>query len=88
MELLTLVCVCNILTSTADPVLPRRLLTDGVFAQTWRRRTELLVIPLPHPPRPVDGVLTGRFPLLFHFPNIFAPCRKGQRALCSIAGFL
>lgn len=82
MELLTLVCVCNIFTSTADLVLPTvdavRWLMERVFAQMWQRRTNTCDCC-------DDLILFWDIPALFHshLHIIF----EGQSALCSIASF-
>lgn len=76
MELLTLVCVCNIFTSSADLVLPRCFpMADGtrLCTDVWQRRTDTLI-------------LFWDVPALFH-SHIHAPFLEGQRALCSIARF-
>lgn len=81
MELLTLVCVCNIFTSTADPVLPRCfLMADGTCLCTdvAEENKHLWLL------RWFDIVLGhSRSLSLSHLLAIL----EGQSALCSIASF-
>lgn len=76
MELLTLVCVCNIFTSTADLVLPRCfLMADWTCLCTWQRRTNTYDW--------YDDLMMFYCIPLFH--SHLCAILERQSALCSIA---